>query len=279
MTIRLIALDLDGTLLDPYGKLTSSVRDAVAQLLRRRELRVVLCTGRRYRTALPHAQALDLSGAIVVNNGALVKDIASGETLQHAYLPASDFGDVIEHVRTHGPPLVYVDTYHDGVDIFTERADRAHPFQREYLDDQGAVVTIADDVKKTVRERVIMVSAMADAVSLAELRQRARDRFGDRIQTHSLINKNYQGQILEFLSPAAGKWPALERLAASWSIAPAEIAAVGDDSNDAELLERVGLGIAMGNALPEVRAAARQVVRSNAEGGAVEAIEQILAAI
>jgi 5-amino-6-(5-phospho-D-ribitylamino)uracil phosphatase len=279
MNIRLVALDLDGTLLDPYGKLTPAVRDAVARAARHRELRIVVCTGRRFRTALPHAQALGLEGAIVVNNGALVKDLASGETVQHAYLPAEAFDDVVDHVRSHGSPLVYVDTYHDGVDIFTERTERAHPFQREYVGDQGPVVTVADDVKKTRRERVIMVSTMADADSLDALRRRARERFGDRIQTHSLLNKNYQGQILEFLSPSAGKWRALEQLAASWGIAPSEIAAVGDDTNDAELIARAGLGIAMGNALPEVRAAARTVVRSNAEGGVVEALDQILAAL
>jgi Cof subfamily protein (haloacid dehalogenase superfamily) len=279
MNIRLVALDLDGTLLDPYGKLTPAVRAAVARVARHGELRIALVTGRRFRTALPHAQALGLSGAIIVNNGALVKDLASGETVQHAYLPAEAFGDVVDHVRSHGSPLVYVDTYHDGVDILTERADRAHPFQREYLDDQGQVVTVVDDVSKSGRDRVIMVTTMGDLEALDELRRRARERFGDRIQTHSLINKNYHGQILEFLSPAAGKWAALERLAASWGIGASQIAAVGDDTNDAEMLGRVGLGIAMGNALPEVRAAARSVVRSNAEGGAVEALEQILSAV
>jgi 5-amino-6-(5-phospho-D-ribitylamino)uracil phosphatase len=276
--IRLVALDLDGTLLDPYGKLTPAVRDAVARVARR-DLRIVVCTGRRFRTALPHARALGLDGAIVVNNGAIVKDLATSETIQHAYLPDSEFAEVIAHVRSHGPPLVYVDTYADGIDIFTEQRDRAHPFQREYLDDQGEVVTFVDDVARTARGRVIMVSTMADAGSLAALRERALMRFGARIQTHSLLNKNYQGQILEFLSPSAGKWSALERLAASWGIAPAEIAAVGDDTNDAEMLGRVGLGIAMGNALPEVRAAARFAVKSNAEGGAAEALDQILAAL
>ncbi len=279
MTIRLVAFDLDGTLLDPYGKLTPAVQGAVSRMAQHGELRIVLCTGRRFRTALPHATALGLTGSIIVNNGALVKDLASGETVQHAYLPAPVFDEVIAHVRSHGPPLVYIDSYHDGVDIFTEGRDRAHAFQREYVDDQIGVVTVVDDVATMDRERVIMVSTMADAESLAPLRSRAHELFGDRIQTHWLLNKNYQGQILEFQSPDAGKWRALERLATSWGIAPDEIAAVGDDTNDAELLGRVGLGIAMGNALPEVRAAARRVVRSNAEGGAVDAIEQILAAL
>jgi 5-amino-6-(5-phospho-D-ribitylamino)uracil phosphatase len=277
MKIRLVALDLDGTLLDPYGKLTPAVAEAVARLTRRSGVRAVLCTGRRFRTALPHAQALGLDGAIIVNNGAIVKDVVSGETLQHAYLPGELLDDVIGHVRSHGPPLVYLDTYHDGVDAVTERLEQAHPFQREYLDDNDAFIACVDDVAVPPRERVIMVSTMADAGSLEKLRLRAHERFGERIQTHSLINKNYQGQILEFLSPAAGKWRALERLAASWGIGASEIAAVGDDTNDADLLRNAGLGIAMGNALPEVRAAASRVVRSNAEGGAAEALDQILA--
>jgi Cof subfamily protein (haloacid dehalogenase superfamily) len=279
MTIRLVALDLDGTLLDPYGKLTPVVRDAVGRIAQRRELRIVLCTGRRFRTALPHARALGLSGAIIVNNGALVKDLATGDTLQHAYLPRPVFADVIGHVRSHGPPLVYVDTYHDGVDILTERTESAHPFQREYVDDNGEFIAVVDDVSRGGGEGVIMVSTMADPTSLDALRRGAHERLGDRIHTHSILNKNYQGHILEFLSPAAGKWPALERLAASWGIRPEEIAGVGDDTNDADVLRRVGLGIAMGNALPEVREAAHVVVRSNAEGGAIEAIERILAAL
>jgi hypothetical protein len=279
MTLRLVALDLDGTLLDPYGKLTPAVRAAVARLAQH-ELRVVLCTGRRFRTALPLAQALELDGAIVVHNGVVVKDLASGKTLQHHYLAPEVVGEVIEHVRSHGPPLVYLDTYHEGMDIVSERLEAAHPFQRAYLDDQAEFLRIVADVGAGPHEPgVIMVSTMADEPALARLRAAARERFGARVLTHSLINKNYQGSILEFLSPEAGKWPALERLAASWGIAPEEIAAVGDDTNDAEVLRHAGLGIAMGNARPEVREAARRVVRSNAEGGAIEAVEAILAAL
>ncbi len=278
MTIRLVALDLDGTLLDPYGKLPPKVCDAVGRLAQR-EVRIVLCTGRRFRTALPHARALGLEGAIIVNNGVLVKDLTTGETLQHAYLPPAEVSLVIEHVRRHGSPLVYVDTYHQGVDILTERTDRTHPFQREYVEDNGEFISLVEDVARAGNEGVIMVSTMADFESLAALRRGAAEHLADRVFSHAILNKNYRGHILEFLSPRAGKWPALERLASSWGIAPGEIAGVGDDTNDAELLHRVGLGIAMGNALPEVQAGARRVVSSNAEGGAVEAIEQILATL
>jgi Cof subfamily protein (haloacid dehalogenase superfamily) len=278
MSIRLVALDLDGTLLDPRGQLGEEVRGAVAALLRAR-LRVVVCTGRRFRTALPVVERLGLTGAIVVHNGALVKDIASGKTLQHAYLPQSLYGGVLALMREQGPPLVYVDSYHEGTDILTDRIGRAHPFQQEYLEDHSEHVREVEDLAFAGHSEVIMLSTMGDEESLGRLCERARTQLGASVRTHRLINKNYRGQILEFLSPRSGKWAALERLAQAAGIAPSEIAAIGDDTNDAEMIERAGLGIAMGNAVPEARAAARVVVRGNAESGVVEAIERVLSAV
>jgi Cof subfamily protein (haloacid dehalogenase superfamily) len=275
MTIRLVGLDLDGTLLDPFGELSESVRVAVGAL-QRAGLAVVLCTGRRYRTALPMAQRLGLSGAMIVNNGVLVKDIESGKTLQHEFLAVDVFGQALALMREHGPPMVYIDSYHAGTDMITERVESAHPFQQEYLADNTEFSRIVEDLATAPPSQVIMLSAMADEESLLALQQRAREALGARVHTHRLINKNYRGHILEFLSPSSGKWSALRKLAERAGVAPAEIAAIGDDSNDVEMIRNAGLGIAMGNAVEDARTAARQVVRSNAEGGAVEAIERVL---
>lgn len=275
MPIRLLALDLDGTTLDAHGGLSEAVRDAVAAV-RRRGIRVVLCTGRRFRTALPMARSLELSGPIVVNNGVVVKEIESGATLHHDYLPSEIYADALEIMRGLGPPLVYVDAYHDRRDFVTDRVGEAHPYQQEYLADNTQYHGVVDDLSVERPDCVIMMSAMADEDSLAALRQRAIEKLGDRIHTHALINKNYRGQILELLSSRSGKWPALERLAAADGIAPKEIAAVGDDRNDVQMIREAGLGIAMGNAVEPAKRAADIVVRSNAEGGAVEALEQIL---
>jgi len=275
MPIRLLALDLDGTTLDAHGGLSDAVRDAVAAV-RHRGIRVVLCTGRRFRTALPMARSLELSGPIVVNNGVVVKEIESGATLHHDYLPNDLYAEILALMRSLGPPLVYVDAYHEQRDFVTERVGTAHPFQQEYLTDNTEFHSVVDDLSVDRPDRVIMMSAMADEDSLATLRQRAIEKLGDRVRTHALINKNYRGQILEFLSFRSGKWPALERLAAADGIAPKEIAAVGDDRNDVQMIREAGLGIAMGNAVEPAKRAAKIVVRSNAEGGAVEAIQQIL---
>jgi len=275
MRTRLLALDIDGTLLDPYGALTDAAREAVAAA-RSAGLAVVLCTGRRYRTALPIAQALGLAGAIVVNNGALVKDLASSRTLHHRYLPAEVYPEVLALARSVGPPLVYVDAYPEETDFLTERSEHTHPFQREYLRDHGAHCRVVEDLADSPRDDVIMTSLMADAAALAALCERARDALGPRVHTHVIQNKNYQGEILEFLSPASGKWAALARVAAQAGIAPEAIAAIGDDVSDVEMIRRAGLGIAMGNAVESAKEAAGFVARSNAEGGIVEAIERVL---
>jgi len=272
---RILALDIDGTILDPFGTLPGAVRDAVAAA-RRRGLQVVLCTGRRFRTALPWARELGLEGSIVVNNGALVKDIESGETLRHSYLPVDEYAPVISFVRRRGSPLVYIDTYHERVDLITERCSQCHAFQREYLADNTEFFQVVDDLHDRPRSDVIMVSTMADEATLTPMRAEAIEEFGDRLRTHTLINKNYQGLILEFFSPKSGKWPALESIAADAKVGSEEIIAVGDDTNDIEMIRRAGLGIAMGNAALEVKQAADRVVRSNAEGGVVEAIEEAL---
>jgi hypothetical protein len=272
---RLLALDLDGTALDPAGDLSDDVRDAVAAASAG-GLRVVLCTGRRFRTALPVAQGLSLSGAIVVNNGVLVKDLASGRTLSHRYLSDAVCAEVLALVREVGSPLVYVDAYEKRIDILIEGHAEAHPFQREYLEDNTDFTRVVDDLENTGRDDVIMMSTMGDEVTLRALRSRAERDLGGRVRMHSLINKNYRGQILEFLAPGTGKWPTLLRIAADEGIDPRQIAAVGDDDNDVEMIRGAGLGIAMGNAVDSAKAAADHVTRSNAEGGVVEAIERVL---
>jgi len=88
MHYRLLALDVDGTLLDPSGELRPTVRDTV-MAVQQHGLQVVLCTGRRFRTARPLAQALQLNAPLVVHNGALVKDLASGQTLQQSYIQST----------------------------------------------------------------------------------------------------------------------------------------------------------------------------------------------
>lgn len=275
MHYRLLALDVDGTLLDPAGELKPTVRDAVIAA-QQRGLRVVLCTGRRFRTARPLAQVLQLDGPLVVHNGALVKDLASGQTLQQSYLSADMYHQALALLRRLSAPMVYVDAFHENVDILTEPMERAHPFQREYLEDQLAHCRIVDDIAHPLSHGVVLLSIMADGASLQALRPVVEQTLGVRGRVHLLMNKNYQGYILEVLQAGVSKWQALHELAAQQGIAPAEIIAVGDDHNDLDMIRHAGLGIAMGNAVDEVKAAADAITGSNAEDGLAQALERFI---
>ena len=275
MPYRLLALDVDGTLLDPSGALRPAVRDAV-MAVQQRGLRVVLCTGRRFRTARPLAQALQLDTPLVVHNGAVVKDLASGQTLQQSYLPIDMYHQALTLLRRLGAPMVYIDAFHEHVDILTESMERAHPFQRAYLTDQLAHCRIVDDIASPLSHGVILLSIMADGASLQALRLVVEQALGTRARVHLVMNKNYQGYILVILQAGVSKWQALQHLAAQQDIAPEEIIAVGDDHNDLDMIRYAGLGIAMGNAVPEMQAAADAITGSNAEDGLVQALERFI---
>ncbi|MGQ4807230.1 Sugar phosphatase YidA [Candidatus Entotheonellaceae bacterium PAL068K] len=275
MGYRLLALDADGTILDPSGELRPAVQQAVSAA-QQRGLQVVLCTGRRFRTALPLAQALQLTTPLVVHNGALVKEQHSGITLYQTDLPTHVYRQALTFLRQHGLPMVYVDAFHKQVDIITEDPQGAHPFQREYLEDHLAYCRIVDDIHTPPAYSVLMLSIMAEESTLRPLQSHMAEALGHRVRIIMLINKTYQGHILEVLHPTVSKWTALQQLAARQGIMPADIMAVGDDDNDIDMLRHAGLGIAMGNARERVKAVADHVTGSNAEDGLVQAIERFV---
>lgn len=275
MRYRLLALDVDGTILDPDGNLRSAVQQAIARA-RQRGIRVVLCTGRRFRSALPIAQTLQLETPLVVHNGALVKDPATTETLHQTVLHDTVYQQAVARLRPLSVPMLYVDAFHEDVDILTEEMHRAHPFQQEYLTDNMAHCRIVADLDSPPAYGVVTISIMAEATRLQPLRSQLTEALGSSVRIHLLINKNYQGHILMVLPPNVSKWNALRQLAEDEGVPSESIVAVGDDENDMQMIQHAGLGIAMGNAPENVKTVADHVTGSNAEDGLARAIERFL---
>lgn len=275
MPYRLLALDVDGTLLAPNGDLRPAVRQAIADV-RNRGIRVVLCTGRRFRSALPIAQTLQLETPLVVHNGALVKDPTTAATLHQTVLHSTVYQQAIEHLRQLSVPMLYVDAFNEDIDILTEDMQRAHPFQQEYLTDNLAHCRVVPDLNTPPAYGVVMMSIMAEVTHLLPLRSQLMETLGASARLHLLINKNYRGHILEVLPPDVSKWNALRRLAEAEGVSAESIVAVGDDENDMQMIQHAGLGIAMDNAPENVKAVADHVTGHNAEDGLVQAIERFL---
>lgn len=272
----MLALDADGTLVDSEGQLRDTVREAVANA-RARGLLVVVCTGRRYRTARPLLEALDLAGPVVLHNGVLVKDARSGETTAGHFLPDSVYQPAQRLLRGVAPPLVYVDRYFEGIDVYHEPMARCHEFQAEYLSSNTSVICEVDSLGTAPAEAVVMISLMADGDSLLGLQSEVRNELGDAVQTNFIMNKNYRGHILEITRAGVSKWGALLAIAKAEGIEASQIAAIGDDTNDTEMIANAGIGIAMGNAVEEVKEVASMLTETNDRDGVARAIEALLA--
>ena len=92
------------------------------------------------------------------------------------------------------------------------------------------------------------------------------------ITTHVLRSPRYRGFMCELAPAGVTKWSAVRRLASQWGIADGEICAVGDDVNDIPMIRSAGLGVAMGNAVPEVKAAADRIAPTHDNDGLVEVV-------
>jgi Cof subfamily protein (haloacid dehalogenase superfamily) len=276
MHYQLLALDVDGTLLDPVGEIRPTVRQAVLAA-QAGGLKVVICTGRRFRTARVVAEELGLTGSLVVHNGALIKDFTSGATLHYSYLPSHVYHQGLALLSQVSAPLVYIDAFHEHIDILTSSLDRAHPFQQAYVQATAAHCRISGNMDTLPLHGVVMLSIMADVASLSAVRDRVETALGQHVRVNLLANsQKYQGHILEIIHPSVSKWQALQQLAVQEGIAPAQIVAVGDDWNDLEMIRHAGLGIAMGNAPDGVKAIADYVTASNAEDGLAQALDHFV---
>jgi Cof subfamily protein (haloacid dehalogenase superfamily) len=274
---RLLALDLDGTILDSDGILRPAVQSAIAAA-RESGLQVVLCTGRRFRTAQPVFAQLGLSGPAVVQNGVVVKDGATGRTLHASYVPSSAYPKALSLLRAVGPPAVYID---DGpgssVDLVAERGrDPLHPFLAEYLEANRAQTRWVDSLATPPSGAVAMLSAMGERNALEAIEQTLNASPISALRANLIANKSYRGYILELVNCDSGKWERLHEIARAAGIRADQIVAIGDDTNDREMIGKAGLGVAMANADASVREIADHVTESNDNDGAAIAIRELL---
>lgn len=265
---RVLALDIDGTLLGPDGRLTPATRDAVARAARA-GLRPVLCTGRRYRRALPVAAELGLDAPLVCNSGALVKE-SGGRTLWRADLEPEIARAVLDLFEARGRPVVaMLDGDADGLDFLIPRVDGC-PHFRDYLG-RNAPHARVDPARLRAARPIghFHLFAIGDRPAMLRLEAEVASLAGGRVRTFVQRSPAYAGTMCEVLDAGAGKWAALLQLAARWGVEPERIVAVGDDMNDVPMLAGAGLGVAMGHAPEPVRAVADRVLDGGNDGPAL----------
>lgn len=268
---KLIALDLDGTLLDSEKRLTTRAAQTLSRAAAR-GIEIVPTTGRFYDGMPESVRSLAFVRYAITINGAQVLDAARGETLCRAEIPLAQALDILHWLDDY--PVIY-DCYMDGWGWMTRaQQEKAAEFapDEHYRDMLRQLRTPVDELKeflRTKRRDVQKIQFFAQNMSLRErLMKELPVRFAD-IAVSSSVRNN-----VEINQRRATKGDALAALCERLGIDCAETIAFGDGNNDLSMICRAGLGVAMGNALPEVRAAADVVTGDCDHDGVAEAIEK-----
>ena len=262
--IDLIALDLDGTLLAADETISAGNRAAIARALAA-GIRVVLVTGRGVDTPTAISRELGLNLPVICCHGALTKDFGAKKTLVHIPVPLAYAKPMVEFAEREKLPIaIYAD------ELFW-RISGGHAYMHDML---GPGWREVDSLLPLLAGAPTFIRFLgSDAVAAM------RREFGDLP-----LNFRYETwrDFVEcaVLSREASKKNALARLCADFQISSERVLAVGDSRNDVPMLQWAGIGVAMANALPEVRQAVTHVTASNEADGVALAIERFaLAAV
>jgi Cof subfamily protein (haloacid dehalogenase superfamily) len=268
--IRLLALDLDGTLVDEDLILRPRTRAAITGAIRR-GVHVALATGRMPTSAQPFAAELGLRDPIIAYQGALVRDLPPddrhlGRLLYHHPLSAAVARETVAWTRARGfaPHLNHLERF---------IIPAGDPRTDDYSAFLGARAEIVPDLERWIQHPVSKVLAVGDPGGPIALLETARTHFAGRAE----VTVSHP-EFLEFLAPGVSKGRAVAWLARRLGIPLEQTLAMGDQYNDLEMIEAVGHGVAMPSAAPPIRAVARYVAPPVEEEGAAGVIEALVLA-
>ncbi|MGB9688397.1 Cof-type HAD-IIB family hydrolase [Thermogutta sp.] len=273
---RLLAIDIDGTLVNSTDDVSDRTRRAIEAAVRAGMV-VVLASGRRYSRVVPIARELGLSTPVVSSSGALIKETRNHTTLWRADFSPELLRRVAHALRRSGFPLALLgDTFTDGFDYYVDAQGPTNDYMVRYLDLNPGCHRFWNDFQNHVPPDVFAAFSLGTREEMEGLAAELHRTLPGLLTTNVLKSPRYEGFFCEMMPCGTTKWSAVCRVAAQWGIRPREICAVGDDVNDLAMISGAGLGIAMGNACEEVKAAAQWVAPSHEEDGLAYAITLIL---
>lgn len=274
--IRLLAIDIDGTLVNSRDELTDVTRDAL-QRASAAGLKIVLATGRRYSRALPLVEPLGLDVPLVTASGALIKHPLDHRTLFRSAFEPNLLCDLLAIIERRGfEAVLYADSYHQGFDFYCQRLEVERAELADYLALNPGCHRLWPALMRDPPEGVFAGFATGARDQMLALHHELQRELPGLLYTHVLRSPRYIGHMCEIAPFGVTKWSGIQHVAAEWGIAPAQMCAVGDDVNDLPMIEAAGIGIAMGNAQPEVKAAADYIAPAHDDNGLAAVVDFLL---
>ncbi|SBO17552.1 Cof-type HAD-IIB family hydrolase [Carnobacterium divergens] len=266
--IKLVAIDIDGTLLTSDHRLTQNVCEAI-QLAKNNGVTIVLCTGRPLVGITPYLEKLgllDSTTIAITQNGALVQETQSKKVLNHLTLTVDQVKRIYQFSNNQNAQLTFFDEsemYHTALKPSQLVVDDAKLLHTH--------LTYLDVDKLTPDTLVTKGMFLGDPTEMDTVIQELPASFKDDFYMVRSVPYNF-----EFLNKQASKGKALQSLAESLQLQVDEVMAIGDAENDRSMLEYAGHAVVMENGTEEMKALATFITKSNDEDGVAYAIHELI---
>ena len=271
--LRLIAIDIDGTLLNPEFRISETDLTTLRRV-HAQGIEVILATVRRHAFALPIAQQLGFDLWLISSNGAITRSLG-GETFHRDMLPAPTCRElVITMQEFRGQTVLTFDSGMAGT-IVLERLDELEGSIKHWLQKNMQYIRFVVPIEDALTTDPVQAMFCGP---VAEMQRVLRMLESSGLPV-TVLRTEYPGRdlsIIDVLNTGCSKGHALKRWANHRGITPEQVMAVGDNYNDIEMLAFAGHPFIMGNASEELRAHGWKLTRSNAESGVSAAVEHVL---
>lgn len=270
----LIAIDFDGTLLGPDGKVSDATRRAVRRAVEA-GFEVVFATGRNWYESMEVLEDVEHHATAVFVGGAITVDLERREVIDRRTMDADAVVAVCRLFEAHDlAPLVLQDRELGGVDFY--HGQRAIPDAvRDWHRRHQLIVREVQDLAELNHAHTLRVSTLGPKPAVAAAQKAINDRYADRVFAYQVDLANYGVRLLEAFSPGVNKWEAIKRVGATRGIELSRIVAIGDDMNDLQMIEHAGLGVAMGNARDPIKAVADRIIGPSVDDGLAAFLDQL----
>ncbi len=283
---KLIAMDIDGTLLNSYGEVSLKNKEAI-ELALKKNIEVVLTSGRMPKAILPIANEIKADKYIISGNGAAIYDVQNDKIIYNSYLTKKKVLEIIDICEKNS---MFYNVYTNDV-ILTKSLSYNilfyHNENKRNPEDKKIKINIVNDIYKYVKEyekedflkvticdndEFVFKSIMNKIKNIRNVDILEVAHMSKKIIKHGSEEHEIAYYYTEITNRNVNKWTALEMLLKKLKIEKEELITIGDNVNDKEMIENAGLGIVTGNASPEMKKIANKIVSSNNENGVAEAI-------
>jgi Cof subfamily protein (haloacid dehalogenase superfamily) len=269
--IRLIGVDVDGTLLDSDGRMPDANRDAIHEAVRR-GIHVALVTGRSYPFARPIADPLPSSVTLIVSSGA-VERATDGTRLARRFLNRDVAYRVLDATRPYRDSAALIFDRDTERQIIFESMDWEHPGRKGYWMRNQLLIAQSLPLEEALTEDPIQLMFNGYVDPMRDLAPRLR-RIGDDFTVSVTEYERRNFTLLDLTAPDATKGRALAWRAEQLQVRREEVMAVGDNFNDLDMLEYAGLPVVMGNAVEGLKQCGWHLTGHQNDAGLAQAIEQ-----